>query len=78
MVYDKFTTNQNLFRDKNLRQMAVVRIELNVIFLFDLGELPPRSFSVPSERSLEMNNKEVPVWEKSNLTLEEAASYYGR
>lgn len=24
-----------------------------------------------------MNKKEIPIWEKSNLTLEEAAAYFG-
>jgi len=47
------------------------------LFFIDLGEPPPGSFLVPSERSLKMIKKEVPVWEKSNLTLEEAAAYSG-
>ena len=46
-------------------------------FFIDLGEPHPGSFLIPSERSSNMIKKEVPVWEKSNLTLEEAAAYSG-
>lgn len=34
---------------------------------------PAISASVEEEQSM----KEVPIWEKSNLTLEEAAAYFG-
>lgn len=30
-----------------------------------------------SKPEVNMNQKEVPVWEKSNLTIEEAAAYSG-
>lgn len=66
--------------------MRIVNIEINnKIGIFALGNFKFLHYSMYDIAILCINNftnggkimKEVPVWEKSNLTLEEAVAYSG-